>query len=349
MNKKLTIILDNAPSSHKEGILEIIEKSTDLIIIHIASEKDSIHPSEGSLKNVSFEDRRFRINHKNNNLKIKNYLNNLCIDNIYSKGYESIVILYSFLDIRRLNLVNYLSNILSKKINSVELIPHLEPIRVNDLFVIPRLIKTSLSLFFQCKIMKVRTLYITSNLNSYIYKIFFKNIYSLPYQESKSYRLNYINEERVDSLKIFNIIFIGQFIKRKDPLTLIYAFKKLKFRAHLNLVGTGPLLRRCKSIVSKEFKDKTLTCNFHGHVPHGDILKLLKTNHVLVLPSRFDGYGFVVSEAIDCNTYSIVSSEVGSKDLLEKGSIGSIFKVGSISQLANQLSLHFIRSGFPNA
>ena len=69
MNKKLTIILDNAPSSHKEGILENIEKSSDLIIMHMASASDSWHPSECSLKNNSFEDRRFIINHKDNNNK----------------------------------------------------------------------------------------------------------------------------------------------------------------------------------------------------------------------------------------------------------------------------------------
>ena len=349
MNKKLTIIIDNAPSSHKEGILENIEKSSDLIIIHIPSVSDSVHPSEYSLRNSSFEDRRFRINHENNNSKINKYLDDLCINNINNKGYESIVVLYSFLDLRRLFIVQYLSNILLKTIKNVELIPHLEPIRINDFFVIPRLIKTSISLIFQKKILKVRTLYITSNLNSFIYKIFFKNIYKLPYQESKSYRLNYIAKQRRDSLNIFNILFIGQFIHRKDPLTLLYAFKRLKFRAHLNLVGSGPLLKRCKKIVSKEIKDKMLTCEFHGHVNHSQILELLKTNHVLVLPSKFDGYGFVVSEAIDCNTYSIVSSEVGSKDLLKEGSIGSIFRVGSISQLVNQLSLHFIRSGLPNA
>ena len=70
---------------------------------------------------------------------------------------------------------------------------------------------------------------------------------------------------------------------------------------------------------------------------------MIMKNDVLVLPSRFDGFGFVVSEAIKYGTYVIVSSQVGAKDLLLKGKKGAVFNMGSKDELINQLNLHFLR------
>ena len=72
-------------------------------------------------------------------------------------------------------------------------------------------------------------------------------------------------------------------------------------------------------------------------------MQIIMKNDVLVLPSRFDGFGFVISEAIKYGTYVIVSSQVGAKDLLQKGKKGAVFNVGSKNELKNQLNLHFLR------
>ena len=69
----------------------------------------------------------------------------------------------------------------------------------------------------------------------------------------------------------------------------------------------------------------------------------MKINDCLVLPSKFDGFGFVISEAIDNNLFSIVSDQVGAKDLIKLSSLGTVFSANSKSELKNQLNLHFIR------
>ena len=71
---------------------------------------------------------------------------------------------------------------------------------------------------------------------------------------------------------------------------------------------------------------------------------LISDHDVLVLPSKFDGFGFVVSEAIDSKVYVIVSNTVGSKDLIHNGKIGAVFKNNSLSELKNLLNLHYLRS-----
>ena len=63
----------------------------------------------------------------------------------------------------------------------------------------------------------------------------------------------------------------------------------------------------------------------------------------MVLPSRFDGFGFVVAEAIYCDTYVIVSSQVGSQDLITQGINGSIFQNNSKEELKNHLIMQYLK------
>ena len=46
MNNGLSIVFDNAPSSHKEGFIEEVAINNDIIIFHLSKIKDKIHPSE---------------------------------------------------------------------------------------------------------------------------------------------------------------------------------------------------------------------------------------------------------------------------------------------------------------
>ena len=56
---------------------------------------------------------------------------------------------------------------------------------------------------------------------------------------------------------------------------------------------------------------------------------------VLVLPSRLDGYGLVVNEAMACGTPVIVSDRVGASDTVKKAGAGLVFPSGNAVILAN--------------
>ena len=64
---------------------------------------------------------------------------------------------------------------------------------------------------------------------------------------------------------------------------------------------------------------------------------------ILVLPSRADGFGFVVVEAMSSGLPVIVSSAVGAKDFVDEGVSGWIFESGSAENLARAMRQAFIR------
>jgi glycosyltransferase involved in cell wall biosynthesis len=62
---------------------------------------------------------------------------------------------------------------------------------------------------------------------------------------------------------------------------------------------------------------------------------------VLVLPSRFDGFGFVVVEALASGKPVIVSTAVGAADLVREGRNGWIFRSGDVTDLTRAMLASF--------
>ena len=54
---------------------------------------------------------------------------------------------------------------------------------------------------------------------------------------------------------------------------------------------------------------------------------------LLVLPSRYDGWGVVVNEALMCGVPVVVSSACGAKELIKDGVNGYIFESGNLQSL----------------
>ena len=342
---KLVIFFDNAPSMHKEGIIQEFSLLNDILIIHFPLLSDEKHFSESSLKNILFENSRLKIipsvSKKENLIKIKNFINK----KINYKSYKKISILYSFLDIYRLSFVLKLKTLCKFTCNCTDTIPFLEPIRLNDFYVLPRLIRLFISLTYQKIYLKSNKVFIYASLNSFIYKLFFREINLIPYKKIKNKIFS--NKEVNDLIikhKKLRILFIGKLIDRKNPMILIKAFEKLKFDAELTIVGEGymadKIKNKCKKIM--DFSDSHI--KIFNRLDNQQVNDLMSEHDVLVLPSKFDGFGFVVSEAIDSKVYVIVSNKVGSKDLIHNGKIGAVFKNNSLSELQNLLNLHYLRS-----
>ena len=157
----------------KEGFIEEVAINNDIIIFHLSKINDKIHPSERYLDKKLFESCRFKIDPRNNVKQIKKQIYKFVKNKIDGKKYQSISIIYSFLDLKRLYLVRFLSKICEDYSSQVQLIPYFEPIRLNDIFVFPRIIKVCFSLLIQKFCLKVKKLYLFSNLNRFFYEIFF--------------------------------------------------------------------------------------------------------------------------------------------------------------------------------
>lgn len=74
-----------------------------------------------------------------------------------------------------------------------------------------------------------------------------------------------------------------------------------------------------------------------GSVPHERLAEVYSAADLLVLPSRFDGFGLVVSEALACGTPVLVSNRVGAADLVRDGVNGWIVEAGSEEALRARL------------
>lgn len=342
--KSLVIFFDNAPSFHKEGTIEDMAKNNDILLIHLPLKSDYKHFSEVYIKDSYFDNSRLRVDPKLSKNKITIKIRNFLNIKLKNKTYLEIKILYSFIDINRLNFVRKLFVLCKNHSKNVSASPFYEPLRLNDFFVIPRVLKFLICFSYQKIYFNSKDMYVFSSLNFYIYKLFFDRINVIPYKKKSLDLSSYIKKEiKIKSDQKFKIIFIGQLIDRKNILLLTEAFLNLKFKCELTIVGNGPLYIKIKDKYSNFVNNSHKSIKVLGKVENKKIHNLISENHVLVLPSKFDGFGFVVSEAINVNVYTIVSSQVGAKDLITNGKIGSVFKNNSLTELQNLLNLHYIR------
>ena len=91
--------------------------------------------------------------------------------------------------------------------------------------------------------------------------------------------------------------------------------------------GSDPLLA----------KQLALYGEVRARLNHHDLAKFYQQSDVLVLPSRFDSFGMVVTESLACGTPVIVSENVGAKDFIVEGNNGWVVPVGDVAALAAQL------------
>lgn len=109
-------------------------------------------------------------------------------------------------------------------------------------------------------------------------------------------------EKRNENESVFRIGCIGNFQQLKDHMTLIRAFEILVKDGftdlRLSLLGTGPTRKSCENYIA--------THNLSGYVewpnevPHHMLPDYYRSLDLFVLPSVFEGFGCVYTEAAAC-------------------------------------------------
>lgn len=128
---------------------------------------------------------------------------------------------------------------------------------------------------------------------------------------------------------------IGQFIPRKNFITLIRAWTKIPKQYHLIIVGNGPLektyqrmirLYKLSNITIKPFQPKNL------------LLSMLRASDGFILLSKEDIYGHVVNEALS-QGIPVLSSEavISSKVLIQQGVNGYRISLASMHTFPKKL------------
>ena len=130
-------------------------------------------------------------------------------------------------------------------------------------------------------------------------------------------------------------LFCGQMIARKGIDQLLEAFASLPESARLLLTGReadlAPLLARLAASVRARIR-------YTGFQPPEALPRIFAQADVFVLPSRYDGWGVVVNQALGAGLPIIASDQVGAGcDLVSPGVNGFIFPAGSATALAEAM------------
>ena len=134
----------------------------------------------------------------------------------------------------------------------------------------------------------------------------------------------------------YRVLFVGQFIERKRLDLLIAAMSRLDSEnVELAVVGSGPLEEQWRRLAEDTLPGRV---EWIGSLPMDYVRVQMAAADCLVLPSRHDGWGAVVSEALMSGTPAICSDACGSAVVAEASGYGGVFKSGSVDDLTDLLN-----------
>lgn len=138
---------------------------------------------------------------------------------------------------------------------------------------------------------------------------------------------------------IVRILYAGQLIARKRVDLLIDALASLKQAGadafHLEVVGDGPCATALREQAARALGDRVA---WIGSLPMAAVRRRMAEADCLVLPSDFDGWGAVVSEALMAGTPVFCSDACGAAVAVRASGAGGVFPAGDHAALASLLA-----------
>lgn len=105
----------------------------------------------------------------------------------------------------------------------------------------------------------------------------------------------------------------------------------------IDFIGEGPS-REYLTDLAKELR-VTEQCRFLGGQPRKTIYEQLHTYDLLVQPSRYEGFGLTVVEAMAAKVPVLVSDIEGPMEVIANGSYGDFFRTGDHLDCGNKIAL----------
>ncbi|WP_348788968.1 glycosyltransferase [Leifsonia sp. NPDC080035] len=143
------------------------------------------------------------------------------------------------------------------------------------------------------------------------------------------------------------LIFVGSLTEWKDPALILEALSRVRRSDWtLTLIGRGPLKQSLERQVSaRGFGDRV---RFIEALPATQVRHEIAESDVLILPSRYDGWGAVVSEALMSGTRVLVSDGAGASELVVSPLQGAVFAAGDAPALGALLTSELATAGDPS-
>ena len=142
-----------------------------------------------------------------------------------------------------------------------------------------------------------------------------------------------INNNREDSSipQKIRFLFAGSMGQRKGLGDLLEAFAKIRRKDVELILMCTPLMEM--GFYRKQFDGFT----YEPTRSHRDVLKLMKTCHVLVLPSIVEGRALVMQEAMSQGMVLLVTANTGGEDLVVEGKTGFLVSVGDPTSIEERI------------
>jgi glycosyltransferase involved in cell wall biosynthesis len=127
------------------------------------------------------------------------------------------------------------------------------------------------------------------------------------------------------------VLFAGSHTQRKGLADLFAAIKLLK-SANIEILSVGSLIAPIEF-----YQNQCPQLQYHPPRPRSEVLKLMRTCDVLVLPSIVEGRALVQLEALSCGLPLIITPNTGGDDLIIEGETGFMVPTGSPEQIADKI------------
>lgn len=125
-----------------------------------------------------------------------------------------------------------------------------------------------------------------------------------------------------------SVVLPGRLVHEKGHLDLIAALAHLPDPPPLICLGEGPM----RNLIAKAAKDAGIAVEITGSLDHRDLLERVAMARLVVVPSRFEGFGLTALEALALGKPVIASDAGGLPEVL--GNAGCIIPHGNIDALA---------------
>ena len=141
--------------------------------------------------------------------------------------------------------------------------------------------------------------------------------------------------KRTNMRQIPQILFVGNIEKRKSITTVINALSEIKeFNYIFNIAGNISEEEYYKEIMelvnNNNLNDKI---KHIGKLSSDELLWHYQNSDIMIFPSMWEGYGMVIAEAM-ANGLPVISSDIPtSKELIDDGVDGLLFKKGNHQEL----------------
>lgn len=144
----------------------------------------------------------------------------------------------------------------------------------------------------------------------------------------------YIDRINVEERKLWDGIFVGRISREKGIFDLVVAWKKIVVKnknSRLIIIGNGPDRKELERSINRAgLRENVLV---KGSLSDEDMFTLMKMSKILVFPSRFEGWGLTVAEALASGLPVICYDIPALREVFGKCSSVFFVPIGDVEEL----------------